>query len=327
MDNDKTRLCFKHINDNWKDEYFYSCIDKWNKIKTFIVEDGSFQCKCGTFWSDSKFILESYCCPKCDNNIQPFLSNPLNRDSVIKYIDRKYWKYIFPIYKYVETLDDIKNITKYAFENDYSADLFFGFKEINEYGVSIEIYHMYFGSDCEITPYMGIFRDKDENKFTSLYAGEYPDVYGLREVFFSNRTEYYINGKYYSNTIDDNIEKIQFKINEKLIYREICPEVYDFFISEDKFSIFRLDHLDFRYDFDIQCCDYWISYDNQCYKFADNDNICSFCDLKLCKDCGDHYHFMKCPNCLKIWHYNGNGSKCEKADEAFYRGICGICGH
>lgn len=56
-----------------------------------------FECKrCGTRWTNDNFICSTMnICSSCDTNVQPYLSNPKNRESVIKYIDKKYWKYIF----------------------------------------------------------------------------------------------------------------------------------------------------------------------------------------------------------------------------------------
>ena len=48
-------------------------------------------CSCGTKWSDKKFINDELkiCC-YCDTYVQPFLSNPLNKINVLKYIPENY---------------------------------------------------------------------------------------------------------------------------------------------------------------------------------------------------------------------------------------------
>jgi len=50
---------------------------------------------CGTIWKDNIYIykIEGICCV-CDTYIMPYLSNPINHDYVIRYIDPKWHAFI-----------------------------------------------------------------------------------------------------------------------------------------------------------------------------------------------------------------------------------------
>jgi len=47
-------------------------------------------------WLNNKYVYQDTICPMCDEYIQPFLCNPINYQSVLKYIDNKYHKYLLP---------------------------------------------------------------------------------------------------------------------------------------------------------------------------------------------------------------------------------------
>ena len=70
----------------------------WEKIKGYITSDETeHQCKnCDTYWTTNNYISKELAlCANCDTCSQPILSNPINRESVLKYIDSKYHEYIF----------------------------------------------------------------------------------------------------------------------------------------------------------------------------------------------------------------------------------------
>lgn len=89
--------CFKHIYNNWKEEDYKKCNLEWKEIKKFISDEYTpYKCgNCNTYWSSVTFVNDHYnICPKCDTWCQPFLCNPINYNSVLKYIDSKYHNYL-----------------------------------------------------------------------------------------------------------------------------------------------------------------------------------------------------------------------------------------
>lgn len=127
-------------------------------------------------------FLNETTCPKCDINIQPYLSNPVNISNVLQYIDSKH---IFPIYQQFEKLDDPHDI----FDFSYGTHHLIGYKEKSEYGTSITLYY---NSGKE---YIKCFLRNDINQSYSskgyyLSSFDY-DGKGLMEKIYSNRTEYY----------------------------------------------------------------------------------------------------------------------------------------
>jgi len=141
---DRTAACFKFVNDNWPDEYYKNCIEEWDSIKSFIDEkDNHNKCKCGTSWKHDRYLCKiEEVCPACDKYIQPFLSNPLNSDYVVSYIDRKHWKHIFPIYRVFNQIDDPMDILDID-PKIIPGDLCFAFKQNSEYGTCILSYDRY----------------------------------------------------------------------------------------------------------------------------------------------------------------------------------------
>jgi len=123
---------YNHIVKYWKEEYYKKCKQEWKDVEQFILPEtftSGFMCNCGTKWSDKKFINDELkiCC-YCDTYVQPFLSNPLNKINVLKYIPEKYHSDILIEYRCISCKDvceyDVKsyyNNTPYIyhlFEND-----------------------------------------------------------------------------------------------------------------------------------------------------------------------------------------------------------------
>lgn len=92
--NKKIENCYQHIANYWKPDYYQKCKQEWLNIQKFIIpKNSSFGvlCVCGTRWEDKKFISTEYCvCGICDTYIQPYLSNPRNKEYVLKYIPKEY---------------------------------------------------------------------------------------------------------------------------------------------------------------------------------------------------------------------------------------------
>lgn len=90
---------FEHINNNWKEEYYETCYIEWEQIQQFISNEPTpYQCgNCNTYWTKITYINDhDNICPKCDTHCQPFLCNPINYQSVLKYINSVYHEYLLP---------------------------------------------------------------------------------------------------------------------------------------------------------------------------------------------------------------------------------------
>jgi len=100
---------------------------------------------------------------------------------------------------------------------------------------------------------------------------------GLQEKIYSNRTEYFINKKYYtSDCDDDNLVSLIKLVNEIILNYDVMKD----FIESDIF-----------------CCD-------QCSTLnIDPDNECDFCHIKLCDNCasGSDVSFHNCEECKTKW--------------------------
>ena len=79
---EKIEETFKHISDNWKEEYYQTCELEWENIISFISKEPTpYQCSnCNTFWMKYGFLenITYNICPNCDTHCQPFLCNPIN---------------------------------------------------------------------------------------------------------------------------------------------------------------------------------------------------------------------------------------------------------
>lgn len=95
---EKIEETFKHIRDNWKEEYYQTCELEWKNIISFIsTEPTPYKCpNCNTFWTKGYFIenITYNICPNCDTHCQPFLCNPINYSYVLQYIDPKFHHYL-----------------------------------------------------------------------------------------------------------------------------------------------------------------------------------------------------------------------------------------
>lgn len=97
---DKTKETFEHINNNWKEENYKTCYFEWSAIEQFISKEKTpYQCdNCNTYWTKLIYVNDyDNICPKCDTYCQPFLSNPINYPSVLKYINPIWHEYLLPI--------------------------------------------------------------------------------------------------------------------------------------------------------------------------------------------------------------------------------------
>jgi len=113
---EKIKETFKHINDYWKEEEYKKCELEWKQIQPFISKEQTpYHCNgCNTYWKQITFVNDhENICPKCDTHCQPFLCNPINYNSVLKYIDSKYHHYLINDYDN----DDIETFAHNILEN------------------------------------------------------------------------------------------------------------------------------------------------------------------------------------------------------------------
>jgi hypothetical protein len=225
---DKIQECFKHIRENWKEEYYQTCRKQWEQIQSFISNvTTKYQCSgCETYWTKVTFVNDhDRICPCCDNWCQPFLCNPINTQHVLKYIEPKYYPFIFPIYDKFKEIEDSEDIFQFTKQDDYVDDVLYCIKEKGEYGISIRL----FFSDGE--EYMKVFVNLENNRYSSKhfwFSTFMVDGKGISEKIFSNKTEYYVNGNYYTNKINDHIEFIFKEINHYWIEERLYPRLLDF---------------------------------------------------------------------------------------------------
>ena len=94
---DKIRESFTYINNHWFEEDFKDNLDTWKMIHKHIsFRITPHRCHgCGTHWVSENFVLNHGICPRCDTWLHPILSNPINKESVLSYIDPKWHRYIF----------------------------------------------------------------------------------------------------------------------------------------------------------------------------------------------------------------------------------------
>jgi hypothetical protein len=248
---EKIKECYEHIRDHWKEEYYKSCRKQWEQIQPFISETPTvYQCSgCETYWTKVSFVNDvDRICPCCDTCLQPFLCNPRNAQYVLKYIEPKYYPYIFPIYQEFKELDDSLDIFEYTKDPQYE-DILLCIKERGEYGISVKLYF----SDGE--EYMKIFVNLEKNEYSSKpywFSTFEVEGKGLSENIYSNRTDYYWNGIYMNDNIDDKIGFILKEINHYWIKESLYPKLLDFIeqkieIGEKQLCLFPFDEVEDAY--------------------------------------------------------------------------------
>ena len=94
-----TKECFEFIAKNWTKEMYKKEKERYKKICSHILSnetDISITCiNCNTIWDNKN--MASYihcCCGQCDKYSQPCLSNPINKEYVLKYISKQYHRYL-----------------------------------------------------------------------------------------------------------------------------------------------------------------------------------------------------------------------------------------
>lgn len=123
----KVRDCWEHIAKYWDEEQYKESRKVWKEITTKYMitgdddDDIEAACSgCDTKWRNSNYVCSSCpVCPCCDNNVQPFPSNPANRSLVLKYIPEKYHQYILE----PQNPKSLKEICSDYFRKNICADI------------------------------------------------------------------------------------------------------------------------------------------------------------------------------------------------------------
>jgi hypothetical protein len=225
-----------------------------------------------------------------DQNILPPLLDILK-------LGNNFCQYISPnlltsikIYNYVSIgkKKKIKQIKKILKNGSFSESLFFkqikqigcvelidhyiALKNMTEYGSEIDVYTMsgnkifnifinyepniynkekYFISVCEYTEVWN-------NVLPQMDSNGVPIKFGLREHILSNRSEYFINGKYIGNYLlkmdnggwyvaEEEFVKMFKKINKCIMINKIYPDIYEFIKMENKMIKF-INVKDFKFN-------------------------------------------------------------------------------
>ena len=203
-------------------------------------------------------------------------------------------------------------------------DHLIGIKKESEHGIEICFY-----THKGILNTKFFFRINDGPEYF-LYT--YNDYYittffhngiGLNEKFYSNRQEYYINGKYYSSEFSDEIQKLIMDLNTKFDINDFSKDIYTFMKSDDKLFLIKKDKMDFKMsNIDIYTC-------NKCKTFIDVVNTCDFCDNKYCDLCdSDPIFFGNCDKCSLKWCYydDAYGNLRHHVSKKFPSERCNNCG-
>ena len=93
-----TKECFEFIAKNWTKEMYKKEKERYNKICSHILsnetETSSTCYRCKTIWDNKNMVSNWYGCSQCDKTAQPCLSNPINKEYVLKYIPKQHHRYL-----------------------------------------------------------------------------------------------------------------------------------------------------------------------------------------------------------------------------------------
>lgn len=219
-----------------------------------------------------------------------------------------------------ETLENPLGIFNHIHEwiSPANSEFYVCYKEKSEYGTSILI------SDILGQEIVRLFvnYEEDEEFSTKPFYISSCSYFELTEKIFSNKTDYYINGQYYSSSIDSNLKKLIRLINQYLLENEFMygEELSDSIESDVKIDLLSSNIFDDMPQNPTIC-------DVCKVKFIEDGSECDFCNRKMCEDCqgNSYYHFVKCEDCgTKYCYYDGlhadykctesNGTSCDCAN-------------
>jgi len=93
-----TKECFEFIAKNWTEEMYKKEKERYNKICSRILSNETETSKtcyrCKTIWDNKNMVSNWHGCSQCDKTAQPCLSNPINKESVLKYIPKQHHRYL-----------------------------------------------------------------------------------------------------------------------------------------------------------------------------------------------------------------------------------------
>lgn len=93
-----TKECFEFIAKNWTEEMYKTEKERYNKICSRILSNETETSKtcyrCKTIWDNENMVSKWHGCSQCDTSSQPCLSNPKNKEYVLKYIPKQYHLYL-----------------------------------------------------------------------------------------------------------------------------------------------------------------------------------------------------------------------------------------
>jgi hypothetical protein len=93
-----TKECFEFIAKNWTKEMYKKEKERYKKICSRILSnetETSISCyRCKTIWDNKNMVSNWYGCSHCDTSAQPCLSNPINKEYVLKYIPKQHHRYL-----------------------------------------------------------------------------------------------------------------------------------------------------------------------------------------------------------------------------------------
>ena len=93
-----TKECFEFIAKNWTKEMYKKEKERYKKICSHILsnetETSSTCYRCNTIWDNKNMVSNWHGCSQCDKTAQPCLSNPINKEYVLKYIPKQHHRYL-----------------------------------------------------------------------------------------------------------------------------------------------------------------------------------------------------------------------------------------
>jgi len=95
-----TKETFEFIAKNWNKEMYKKEKERYKETCFHILSNETkttITCyRCKTIWDNKNMVSNWYGCCQCDTSGQPFLSNPINKEYVLKYIPKQYHRYLLP---------------------------------------------------------------------------------------------------------------------------------------------------------------------------------------------------------------------------------------
>lgn len=112
----------------------------WNAIEKLVTDKSEFKCVCGTYWINNEYISTTHGnCAMCDVNISPYPTNPKNWRNTLKYIDRNYWRFMFPIYDIFDNLENKDDVFQYINAKTTPKNVYILYKIFTNEGLTVKL--------------------------------------------------------------------------------------------------------------------------------------------------------------------------------------------